>query len=254
MSVQISQVWTVQEGRGKRTTQARGSHLAFLIRNSALFQHPVRAPNWLSPAPLPLQPVKLQGRRPFQGWGHHFRSVGLAAPMVPGRERGLQSRRFVGNSTSGRSFRVPWGPCNYGPGPGPFSPPSPALGENKGRGCREPSEPIFPRGFSGSCTPVPFHKLFSQPWFPFLVSSSLSRPNFQVLPRVRNLPQLFQAEAAWNHPAKLTVTSSTRDGLVRLFLPQRRRAQNLEHLRCSVQAGETCGVLPSPPAGVAHAH
>lgn len=102
---------------------------------------------------------------------------------------------------------------------------------------------------------LPHTRAFSQavltPWFPFLVSPFLSRPNFQVLPRVKNLPQLFQAEAAWNHPAKLTVTSSTKDGLIHLILPQRRRARRL---RCSDQAGGTCGVLPSPPAGVAHAH
>ena len=131
----------------------------------------------------------------------------------------------MGNSSSGRSFRIPWRPCNNGPGPGPFSPPSLALGENKGRDCREPSERLSP-GLLGLLHTRAFSQGVLTRWFPFLVSSFLSRPNYQALPHVKNFPQLFQAEAAWNHPAKLTVTSSTKDGLIHLILPQRRRAQN----------------------------
>lgn len=82
----------------------------------------------------------------------------------------------------------------------------------KGGAAENPLNLSFPRASGAPEHLWLFTRCSHSPGFPFslLLFCQAQLPGSTPC---KNLPQLFQAEAAWNHPAKLTVTSSTRDGL-----------------------------------------
>lgn len=150
----------------------------------------------------------------------------------------------MGNSTSGRAFRLPGALQCSGRGSGPFSPPSPALGENKGRAAENPLNLSFPRASGAPEHLWLFTRCSHSPGFPFWVllfcqaqlPGSTRVKTFHLSFRPRQ-PGIIQQNS-------LLVTSSTEMVFVTLSSSRGGRHRTSTSLRCSVQAGGTCGVFP----------